>query len=166
MLKLVLVTNIILMIWMTSPLSEVQARSDDNWKKQLEGIQLNETLKEKGYPQLISYIYLSEVKTADEVKQLKEKLLSHKDNYLPLVHEDNGKVELLTLQEIQKTQGEENVSAAMKSLSEFFDHVIQPGVHTVKLTWKLRSKTYESLCVVSDEGILYDSIITNLMITR
>ena len=146
------------------PLINLQAQNDSDWKKQLKEIQQNEMLRDKGYPQLVSYAVQGEVKTVDEMKRLKKKLLSQTDNYLPVVNKENECVELLNLKEIQKTRGKENVSATIKSLSEYFDHVIQQGMRTVKLTWKLHSKTYESLCVVSDNGIVYDHIIMNLMI--
>ena len=100
------------------PLINLQAQNDSDWKKQLKEIQQNEMLRDKGYPQLVSYALQGEVKTVDEMKRLKKKLLSQTDNYLPVVNKENECVELLNLKEIQKIRGNENVSATIKSLSE------------------------------------------------
>ena len=127
------------------PLINLQAQNDSDWKKQLKEIQQNEMLRDKGYPQLVSYALQGEVKTVDEMKRLKKKLLSQTDNKLPVVNKENECVELLKLKEIQKIRGKENVSATIKSLSEYFDQVVLKGMRTVKLTWKLQSKTYRSL---------------------
>ena len=37
------------------PLINLQAQNDSDWKKQLKEIQQNEMLRDKGYPQLVSY---------------------------------------------------------------------------------------------------------------
>lgn len=162
--KIFIVLTLLLIVAVPSFGEEVQR--DCNWKKQLEEIKQNEILKDKGYPQLVKYIYQGEVNTMDEVKHLKEQLLSYTDNYLPVSSKDNNSVKLLNLQEIQQTEGEDAVTASVKSLTEYLDYVIQTGVHTVKLTWEFQAKTYESLCVVSDNGIVYDPIIINLMVVK
>lgn len=162
--KIFVVLTVLLIVAVSSFGEEVQR--DCNWKKQLEEIKQNEILKDKGYPQLVKYIYQDEVKTMDEVKHLKEQLLSYTDNYLPISSKDNNSVKLLNLQEIQQTEGEGAVAASVKSLTEYLDYVIQTGVHTVKLSWEFQAKTYESLCVVSDNGIVYDPIIINLMVVK
>lgn len=46
--------------------------NDSDWKKQLKEIQQNEMLRDKGYPQLVSYALQGEVKTVDEMKRLKK----------------------------------------------------------------------------------------------
>lgn len=162
--KIFIVLTLLLIVAVPSFGEEVQR--DCNWKKQLEEIKQNEILKDKGYPQLVKYIYQGEVNTMDEVKHLKEQLLSYTDNYLPVSSKDNNSVKLLNLQEIQQTEGEDAVAASVKSLTEYLNYVIQTGVHTVKLTWEFQAKTYESLCVVSDNGIVYDPIIVNLMVVK
>lgn len=54
------------------PLINLQAQNDSDWKKQLKEIQQNEMLRDKGYPQLVSYALQGEVKTVDEMKRLKK----------------------------------------------------------------------------------------------
>ena len=68
--KIFIVLTLLLIVAVPSFGEEVQR--DCNWKKQLEEIKKNEILKDKGYPQLVKYTYQDEVKTMDEVKQLKE----------------------------------------------------------------------------------------------
>ncbi len=160
--KIFIVLTLLLIVAVPSFGEEVQR--DCNWKKQLEEIKKNEILKDKGYPQLVKYTYQDEVKTMDEVEQLKEQLLSYTDNYLPVSSKDNTSVRLLNLEEIQQTEGESTVATSVKSLTEYLNYVIQTGVHTVKLTWEFQAKTYESLCVVSNNGIVYDPVVMNLMI--
>lgn len=155
----------LLLIVVFPSLGEV-LHSTGDWKQQLEEIKRNKMLKEKEYPQLVQYAYQGEVQSMDEAKRIKEKLLSYTDNYLPFFSKDSISMRLLNLNEIQKIEGNDAVTASVKSLSEYLDRVIQPGIHLVRLTWEFHSKTYESLCVVSDNRIVYDPIITNLMIMK
>lgn len=155
------------MLMMVSLLSiNLQAQDTNGWKKQLERLQQNKKLQEKGYPQLVSYVYQSDIKTAADVKKLKEQLLSDTKNYFPIADEASGSIKLVTLKEIQKMKGKEYVDETVQSLSEFFDNMIQPGMSTVKLTWKLGDKTYESVCVVSDYEVVYDHLVMNMMMVQ
>lgn len=165
MKRMIFIIGALLLIATLPSLGE-RTQTDYNWKKQLEGIKRNEVLKDKEYPLLVKYAYIEELKTVDDVKQLKEKLLSYTNNYLPVFSKGNSSVRLLTLKEILQTEGENTVAASVKSLTEYLNHVIRIGMHTVKLTWNLNAKTYESLCVVSNNGVVYDHIIMNLMIEK
>lgn len=133
------------------------------WKQQLDAIKENTTTSSK-YPKLVSYSYKGKIENNNDVKQLKNVLLS--DNaYFPI--KENGEYILMNIRELRQVKGDENVQIAIKNLSSYFDKVVCIGLSTIELTWECSNKTYKSMCITSDEkGIVFDSIILNMFDTN
>lgn len=139
----------------------VSVQADNVWQQQLEAIKENTIATDK-YPKLISYSNIGEIRNENDLKELKNILLSD-DTYFPV--EKDGRYILLNIKEIRRSDGDENVQMAIKNLSSYFDKVVCIGLSTVELEWECSNKIYKNICVVSAEkGIIYDSIILNIFV--
>lgn len=165
MSRIIFVFYVFLFTFVSSTFS-IYAQNNNGWKKQLEEIRQNEILKDKKYPQLVSYKCCGKIETKSEVEKIKKQLLSYTDNYLPVFNKDNKSIELLNLEEIQKRESEEDIKVSVKLITDYLNHIIQPGMAIVQLTWRSHFKIYKSLCIVSDDTIVYDHVIMNLMPTK
>ena len=144
---------------------EIQAQSDSIsvWKMQLNAIQQNaQQMDELNYPLLQSYEYVEEIRTADEVEKLKNKLFAP-DSYS--LFDESGKRKFFKLKDIQQSYPEQ-YDRSVKPLFAYVNGVIVPPVQLIKLTWDFNAKKYETLMVASDQGILYDPIISNMLLFK
>lgn len=114
------------------------SQTNNIWKQQLDAIKENTTTSSK-YPKLVSYSYKGKIENNNDVKQLKNVLLS--DNaYFPI--KENGEYILMNIRELRQVKGNEDVQIAMKNLSSFFDKVVNIGLSTIELTWECSNKIY------------------------
>ncbi len=138
------------------------------WKQQVEMIKSREKVsgeqaaKVANLPQLVDYKYRGKIKTAEDVKEVKAQLMSD-DSYFPVSGEGNADMKLMMLKEIKAGKSKKDVETFSTSLAETLNQLIQVGSGKVELEWKYGAKTFKTLCVVSEKGIVYDNIIVNLL---
>ena len=100
---------------------------------------------------MLKYIYVAEINTDTEIEILKKKLLS-KDNYIPF---DDNYVKMKDIQHV------DIVRHYLNRASQYFDAKFCCGMGQVKLLWKYSNMEFESICVVGDDGIIFDHILMN-----
>lgn len=142
---------------------EMQAQSDSIptfFREWLTSGQRAQKMKELSLPLLVSYEYISNITTTTEKEQLID-TLSSPENYYPM---NNGTMKHPQYVIRKRTSIQQNDSIAHSLISNYLTRKIVLPVKKIKLTWKDHTKTYETLCIVSNKEFIYDSIIANVLL--
>lgn len=121
------------------------------------------TMKEKGgkdAPQLLGYKYQGVIETLEDLSTVKARLMSE-ENYFPTC-DGNAGMKLCKVKELKASGSKKDIEAFSTSLAKCVDQLVQVGCGTVELKWKYGPNVFKTICIVSDKGIVYDNIITNL----
>ena len=161
--------NVIMLLLVTGGWAvEIFAINVENqmWRHQLDLIkERNQSINDStkvgmDIPQLLNYKYLDEIKTVNDLSRIKKVLLTD-NSYLPL--SISGVIKVVTFKELRSIKGENDFSDIHSNMQQLLDNTIHIGYSKVELTWKYHSLMFKTICIVSDNGIIYDNIITNIM---
>lgn len=116
----------------------------------------------KSQLQLKEYKNMGTITSDRELDQLKSELLSDK-GYFPYYDIAKENIVLLTWPEIEGDKQNIEIRYSKSDLREFLNKRIKVGMNKMELTWECNSKIYKTNCITSDEEIVYDNIITNIL---
>lgn len=112
--------------------------------------------------QLKEYKNIGVITTEKELDQLKSVILSN-ESYFPYYDTENSNISLLTWSEIECKKQNEKTQYSKSDLETFLNTVLKVGMNKMELTWECNSKTYKTICITSNEDIIYDNVIMNIL---
>ncbi len=114
---------------------------------------------------LIGYSFKKDLNNKDDLSELKRQILSETESYFPIAIEKGQKEFVFqTLQEIKKNIGKKEMQEIVNRMQSWLDSVVDINMKVIELNWICHGQLYKTSCIVSDKGIIYDNVISNVFL--
>ncbi len=146
-----------------------QQNENLTWEQQLELIRqrgkevmTRSRFIHKSQLQLNEYKSLGKIDNTLDLHQVQSTITSN-NSYIPYYDIEKKEIQLLNWDDLEKVRQYDNIVYSKQKLSEFIHNNIQIGMEKIQLTWECGSKICKTICIVSDQGIVYDNVISNII---
>ncbi|WP_018615337.1 hypothetical protein [Segetibacter koreensis] len=117
---------------------------------------------------IISYNLESELKDDNQVSALRQKLVAE-ENFVPEFDGSNAaSFNVSTIKErmlkYRKDPNEEQ--NIVQNLQQQVFPILKVGQKVLTILWNANGKQFKSLCVYNDEGIVYDNMLSNIVLAK